>query len=65
MTGCALYAELINRYSKRRTKNCCERNKGKIIEPVIIKGFPREQDLKALERLADEILNKHKENKIF
>jgi len=36
-----------------------------IIEPVIIKGFPREHDLKALERLADDILKKHKENKIF
>jgi flavorubredoxin len=35
-----------------------------IIEPVIIKGFPREHDLKALERLADDILKKHKENKI-
>jgi flavorubredoxin len=36
-----------------------------IIEPVIIKGFPREHDLKALERLADDILKKHKENKII
>ena len=36
-----------------------------IIEPVIVKGFPREHDLKALERLADEILKKHKENKII
>ncbi|MDH5202009.1 MAG: FprA family A-type flavoprotein [Nitrospirota bacterium] len=39
--------------------------KVEVIEPVIVKGFPQEHDLKALERLADEILKKHKENKIF
>jgi flavorubredoxin len=33
-----------------------------LLEPVIIKGFPKEEDLKALNRLADEILNKHKEH---
>jgi len=38
--------------------------KVEVIEPVIVKGFPREHDLKALERLADDILKKHKENKI-
>jgi len=30
-----------------------------LLEPVIIKGFPREQDRKALDRLAEEIQNKH------
>jgi flavorubredoxin len=31
-----------------------------LFEPVIIKGHPKSEDLKALDRLADEILNKHK-----
>ncbi|MBM4140744.1 MAG: FprA family A-type flavoprotein [Nitrospira sp.] len=39
--------------------------KVEIIEPVIIKGFPREGDFRALDRLADEIFKKHKENKII
>jgi flavorubredoxin len=32
-----------------------------IIEPVIVKGAPKDKDFGALERLADEILSKHKE----
>ncbi|MDP2755068.1 MAG: FprA family A-type flavoprotein, partial [Nitrospirota bacterium] len=35
-----------------------------VIEPVIIKGFPKEEDLKALDVLADNILKKHKEYNI-
>jgi hypothetical protein len=34
--------------------------KVEVIEPVVTKGFPKEDDFKALDRLADEILNKHK-----
>ncbi len=30
-----------------------------IIEPVIVRGYPKGEDLKALDRLADEIQNKH------
>ncbi len=33
--------------------------KVELLEPVVIKGFPKEQDFKALDKLADEILNKH------
>lgn len=33
--------------------------KAEIIEPVIIKGFPRENDLKLLDNLAEEIYKKH------
>ncbi|MGQ9631761.1 MAG: FprA family A-type flavoprotein [bacterium] len=33
--------------------------KAEIIEPVIVKGHPKEEDLKALDGLADEILRKH------
>ena len=32
-----------------------------VIEPVIVKGFPREEDFVALDKLADSILAKHKE----
>jgi len=36
-----------------------------IIEPIIIKGYPRESDFKALNKLADDIFKKHKEIKII
>jgi len=35
--------------------------KAEILEPVITKGFPKDNDFVALARLADEILSKHKE----
>ena len=38
--------------------------KVEIIEPVIIKGFPKEIDFKALDKLANDILRKHKEHNI-
>ena len=38
--------------------------KVELLEPVVIKGYPRESDFKALDRLADDILRKHKENGI-
>ncbi len=31
------------------------------IEPVIVKGYPKEGDLRALDRLADDILTRHKQ----
>ncbi|MFX1582183.1 MAG: FprA family A-type flavoprotein [Promethearchaeota archaeon] len=34
--------------------------KVEILEPVIAKGYPKKSDLKALDKLADEILAKHK-----
>jgi flavorubredoxin len=36
--------------------------KVEIIEPVLVKGYPRENDFKALDKLADMIAIKHKEN---
>jgi flavorubredoxin len=33
--------------------------KVEVIEPVIAKGYPKEEDFKALDRLADEILKRH------
>ncbi len=38
--------------------------KVEMIEPVIIKGYPKENDFKSLDRLADDILQKHKEQNI-
>jgi len=35
--------------------------KVELIEPVVIKGYPRNEELKALSNLADEIANKHRE----
>ncbi len=34
--------------------------KVELIEPVLIKGYPKNEDLKALDKLADEILAKHR-----
>jgi len=31
-----------------------------MLDPVVIKGFPREEDFRALDRLADKILDKHR-----
>jgi flavorubredoxin len=38
--------------------------KVEFLEPVVIKGLPREEDFKALDRLAGEIFNKHKEHNL-
>ena len=35
--------------------------KAEIIEPVLAKGEPKQDDYAALDRLADQILAKHKE----
>ena len=35
-----------------------------LLSPVVIKGFPREEDFKALDKLAETVYNKHKENNI-
>jgi len=39
--------------------------KVELLEPVVIKGFPKEESFRALDRLADQILNKHKEQKLI
>ena len=39
-------------------------DKAEILEPVLAKGEPKEPDYAALDKLADEILAKHKENGI-
>ncbi len=39
--------------------------KVEIIEPVVAKGYPEDEDFVALDRLADQILTKHRELKIM
>jgi len=34
--------------------------KVEMLDPVVIRGFPKEEDFRALDRLADKILDKHK-----
>jgi len=36
--------------------------KVEVLQPVIIKGFPKEADFQALNNLADTIVEKHKEH---
>ncbi|HHW04047.1 MAG TPA: FprA family A-type flavoprotein [Thermoanaerobacterales bacterium] len=38
--------------------------KAEVIPPVFIKGFPKDEDFKALEKLADTIAQKHRENNL-
>ena len=38
--------------------------KAEILQPVLVKGYPKEEDFESLDRLADEILKKHKEQKL-
>lgn len=45
-------------------KNTISGLKAELIEPVIVKGHPKQEDFKSLDRLADEIFKKHKENNI-
>jgi flavorubredoxin len=39
--------------------------KVEVLEPVMVKGLPDETTLQALDRLADTIARKHKENNIL
>ena len=39
--------------------------KVELLEPVVVKGFPREEDFRALDRLAKEILNRHREHNLI
>ncbi len=38
--------------------------KVELLDPVVVKGFPEEEDFRALDRLADEVLNKHNEHNL-
>lgn len=39
--------------------------KPELIEPVIVKGYPKSEDFKKIEQLADQLLIKHKELKLL
>ncbi|UCB52433.1 MAG: FprA family A-type flavoprotein [Candidatus Zixiibacteriota bacterium] len=38
--------------------------KAEMLQPVLVKGHPKDEDFRSLDRLADEILRKHKEQKL-
>ena len=38
--------------------------KVEVLEPVMVKGLPDETTLRALDRLADDILKKHKDSNL-
>ncbi len=46
-------------------KNIFTNFKGEFLTPVISKGYPKEINFRELDRLADDILNKHKEIKLL
>jgi len=39
--------------------------KAEIIDPVIFKGFPKEEDFEKIDKLAEEIIKRHKEYKLI
>jgi flavorubredoxin len=39
--------------------------KVEFLDPVIIKGYPQENDFRALDKLAEDILSKHKEHNLM
>ncbi len=42
-------------------QSCLTAVRPEVLEPVMIKGYPRNEDLKKIDKLADEILKRHKE----
>ena len=59
------FASIIGSYgwgsqAKERLINMIPNLKSELLEPVIIKGLPNEEDLKALDNLAATIAEKHK-----
>jgi len=59
------YASVIGSYGwgtkmVEQVKGALTNLKVEWLEPVIIKGHPKSEDFKALDRMADEILNKHR-----
>jgi flavorubredoxin len=45
----------------KRIEDAISGLKAEMIEPVVVKGCPEEKDFEALEKLADEILKRHRE----
>ena len=39
--------------------------KVELFEPILVKGYPKEEDLKAIEILADQIKKKHDESELI
>jgi len=63
------YASIIGSYSwggrmVEQIKGMLPAFRGELLEPVVAKGHPKEEDFKALDNLADTILEKHKDQGI-
>jgi len=63
------FASIIGSYgwggrTVEQIKDMLSNLKVELLEPVVIRGFPKEDDFRALNRLADEIVNKHREHGI-
>ncbi len=63
------YASIIGSYSwggrmVEQIKGMLPAFRGELLEPVIARGYPKEEDFKALDSLADTILEKHKDQGI-
>jgi len=63
------FASVINSYSwggkvVDQIKGMLSSLKVEMLEPVVVKGHPKEEDFKSLDKLADEIYKKHKEQNI-
>lgn len=64
------YASIIGSYGwggnmAEQIKGLIPNLKVELIEPVIVRGYPKEDDYTALDKLADEIAGKHKENPLI
>ncbi len=49
---------------EEKIKNLIPNIKAQLLEPVVIKGYPKGEDFSAVDKLADAVLQKHKELKI-
>jgi len=66
----AMFASIIGSYGwgsrmVERITEMLSNLKVELLEPVVARGFPKEEDFGALNRLADEILDKHKQHNLM
>jgi flavorubredoxin len=64
------FASIIGSYGWK--SNACEQIQGlipnlkvEVLDPVLCRGYPRDADFKALERLAGEIIQKHQASELI
>ncbi|HDI06991.1 MAG TPA: FprA family A-type flavoprotein [Candidatus Bathyarchaeota archaeon] len=66
----AKFASIIGSYGwggrmVEQIKGMLNNLKVELLEPVIVKGYPKAEDFEALDRLADEIFRRHREHNII